>query len=269
MFRVKYASLVGPPLLDHRVAKATRRAQPKMAKKKMEDKPAAPPPARTYRRRGLAGKFDLLVAWATRVAKGKDLTTKDKARAAATALCAASPLCAALLLSSAPPEPAPPAQPALRSSPALPPYPALPHLPPRQMIVGPLLVLGLAYYARGALAARSSAPVLNVSDAETLKSVFFSGDPWLVECTSAKRPSPAVFDVEKLMAAQPVASEVKLGLLDCGATLPSGKSTLERFKLQAPSGDAPLVLLFANQEARPAMATGLPLALTLTPTPNA
>ena len=227
-----------------------------MAKKKMEDKPAAPPPARTYRRRGLAGKFDLLVAWATRVAKGKDLTTKDKARAAATALCAASPLCAALLLSSAPPEPAPPAQPALRSSPALPPYPALPHLPPRQMIVGPLLVLGLAYYARGALAARSSAPVLNVSDAETLKSVFFSGDPWLVECTSAKRPSPAVFDVEKLMAAQPVASEVKLGLLDCGATLPSGKSTLERFKLQAPSGDAPLVLLFANQEARPAMATG-------------
>ena len=95
-----------------------------MAKKKMEDKPAAPPPARTYRRRGLAGKFDLLVAWATRVAKGKDLTTKDKARAAATALCAASPLCAALLLSSAPPEPAPPAHPALRSSPALPPYPA-------------------------------------------------------------------------------------------------------------------------------------------------
>ena len=124
------------------------------------------------------------------------------------------------------------------------------------MIVGPLLVLGLAYYARGALAARSSAPVLNVSDADTLKSVFFSGEPWLVECTSAKRPSPAVFAVEKLMAAQPVASEVKLGLLDCGATLPSGKSTLERFKLQAPSGGGPLVLLFANQEARPAMATG-------------
>ena len=82
------------------------------------------------------------------------------------------------------------------------------------MIVGPLLVLGLAYYARGALAARSSAPVLNVSDAETLKSVFFSGEPWLVECTSAKRPSPAVFAVEKLMAAQPVASEVKPWLLN-------------------------------------------------------
>ena len=45
--------------------------------------------------------------------------------------------------------------------------------------------------------------------------------------------------VEKLMAAQPVASEVKLGLLDCGATLPSGKSTLERFKLQAPSDGGP------------------------------
>ena len=136
------------------------------------------------------------------------------------------------------------------------------------MIVGPLLVLGVAYYARGALAARSNAPVLNVSDADTLKSVFFSGEPWLVECTSAKRPSPAVFAVEKLMAAQPVASEVKLGLLDCGATLPSGKSTLERFKLQAPSDGGPLVLLFANQEARPAMAISpsppLPLTLTLT-----
>jgi hypothetical protein len=51
-----------------------------MAKKKVEDKPPAPPPPR--RRRGLAGKFDLLVAWAMRVARGKDLTTKDKASAA-------------------------------------------------------------------------------------------------------------------------------------------------------------------------------------------
>ena len=56
--------------------------------------------------------------------------------------------------------------------------------------------------------------MLNVSDADTLKSVFFSGEPWLVECTSAKRPSPAVFAVEKLMAAQPVASEVKPRLLN-------------------------------------------------------
>ena len=64
------------------------------------------------------------------------------------------------------------------------------------MIVGPLLVLCVAYYARGALAARSQTPVLDARDAETLKSVFFSGEPWLVECTSAKRPSAAFFDVE-------------------------------------------------------------------------
>ena len=63
-----------------------------MAKKKVDDKPPAPPPAR--RRRGLAGKFDLLVSWATRVAKGKDLTTKDKV--SAILICAA-------ILSSAPP----------------------------------------------------------------------------------------------------------------------------------------------------------------------
>ena len=44
--------------------------------------------------------------------------------------------------------------------------------------------------------------------------------------------------------------QVKLGLLDCDATLPSGKSTLERFKLSRPGGDGPLVLLFANQARR-------------------
>ena len=43
---------------------------------------------------------------------------------------------------------------------------------------------------------------------------------------------------------------MKLGLLDCDATLPSGKSTLERFKLSRPGGDGPLVLLFANQARR-------------------
>ena len=84
--------MVSPSLLTT-FAKATRRARPKMAKKKVDDKPPAPPPAR--RRRGLAGKFDLLVAWATRVAKGKDLTTKDKV-SAAILICAA-------ILSPAPP----------------------------------------------------------------------------------------------------------------------------------------------------------------------
>ena len=80
------------PSLLTTFAKATRRLD-KMAKKQVDDKPPAPPPAR--RRRGLAGKFDLLVAWATRVAKGKDLTTKDKV-SAAILICAA-------ILSPAPP----------------------------------------------------------------------------------------------------------------------------------------------------------------------
>ena len=65
-----------------------------MAKKKVEDKPPAPPPPR--RRRGLAGKFDLLVAWAMRVARGKDLTTKDKASATSLAHLSA-PRCTSLL----------------------------------------------------------------------------------------------------------------------------------------------------------------------------
>ena len=87
-----YGRVAGFPLPLTTLAKDTCSTQ-KMAKKKVDDKPPAPPPAR--RRRGLAGKFDLLVSWATRVAKGKDLTTKDKV-SAAILICAA-------ILSSAPP----------------------------------------------------------------------------------------------------------------------------------------------------------------------
>ena len=146
------------------------------------------------------GKVDNLVAWAGRVAKGKDLTTTDKA------------------------------------------------------IVGSLVAISVAYVVRGALAGRSSLPVLNASDPAMLKSVFFSGEPWLVECTSAGKPSPSVFEAEKALAEAP-SSDLKMGLLDCGAALPSGKTTLERFKLSPPAA-GPTVLLFANQEPKPAMATG-------------
>jgi len=166
-------------------------------KKAAEPQPEAPAPRR--RRRGLMGKVDNLVAWATRVAMGKDLTTFDK------------------------------------------------------VVAGALLAAVASYAVRGALAGRSSAPVLKVSDQDALKSVFFSGEPWLIECTSAGKPSPAVFEAEKVLAAQEN-PEIKLALLDCGATLPSGNTVVQRFKLSPPK-EGPMVLLFANQQAQPAMAT--------------
>merc|ERR1719310_29975 len=121
-----------------------------------------------------------------------------------------------------------------------------------KVILSALAVATTAYFVRGALAGRSSVPVLKPGDADKLKTVFFSGEPWLVECSSRGKPSPAFVEVEKLTAEVP--SDVNLGVLDCGATLPSGKTTFERFKLNAPTS-GPTVLLFANQEARPAMAT--------------
>jgi len=171
-----------------------------MAKKKSAEAAPEQPTYPRRRRRGLMGKVDNLISWAGRVAKGKDLTTTDKA------------------------------------------------------IVGSLVAISAAYVVRGALAGRSSLPVLNASDPAMLKSVFFSGEPWLVECTGAGKPSPSVFEAEKALAAAP-SSDLKMGLLDCGAALPSGKTTLERFKLSPPAA-GPTVLLFANQEPKPAMATG-------------
>ena len=144
------------------------------------------------------------------------------------------------------------------------------------MIVGPLLVLCVAYYARGALAARSQTPVLDARDAETLKSVFFSGEPWLVQCGTKAEISAAIVDdgfgahavVEKAASALP--KDVKVGLLDCHKQLPSGKTTIERFKLDG--SISPLLVLAANGKTvqiTPAALTKHGLATSLFPGPRA
>lgn len=82
---------------------------------------------------------------------------------------------------------------------------------------------------------------LSVDDAAALKSVFLSGQPWIVECT-AGAPSDVLYKAESKLAAP-----VKTALLDCSKTLPSGKTTIERFKLKTP-GKGPFIIAVSNLE---------------------
>ena len=101
--------------------------------------------------------------------------------------------------------------------------------------------------ARPASAQQKHVELLRAADAAQLKEVFFSGDPWLVQCGTKADISAAIVDdgfgahpvVEK--AASGLPKEVKVGLLDCHKKLPSGKTTVERFKLD--SSISPLLVL--------------------------
>jgi len=93
---------------------------------------------------------------------------------------------------------------------------------------------------------RSKVVALSPSDTAALKQVFYTGEPWLVECTSGRSASPMVYNAEASLRG------VQIGTLDCGATLPSGKTTYERFKLKEPTY-GPVLLAAANTE-RPQIA---------------
>eukprot|EP00967_Tisochrysis_lutea_P055577 scaffold69937_cov31-Tisochrysis_lutea.AAC.2 len=86
---------------------------------------------------------------------------------------------------------------------------------------------------------------LHADNAEVLKAVFFSGEPWLVEC--GRSGSPVLYQAESSLP-----KGTRAAILDCDATLPSGKTTLERFKI-SPNKRGPTILMFANAD-RPVVA---------------
>ena len=100
--------------------------------------------------------------------------------------------------------------------------------------------------------------LLSPANATQLKAVFFSGEPWLVQCGTKADLAAAAATAnsggslgahEVLELALPKLSSVagvRVGLLDCAKKLPSGKSTLDRFKLDAQVD--PLLVLAANGE---------------------
>ena len=102
------------------------------------------------------------------------------------------------------------------------------------VVVAALAIAGGIYYMLC-----SKVVALSPIDAAVLKEVFYSGEPWLVECTKEKKASPVFY------AAEGALSDLKLGTLDCAAVLPSGKTTYERFKLREPSY-GPKILAMAN-----------------------
>lgn len=90
---------------------------------------------------------------------------------------------------------------------------------------------------------------------EQLKAVFFSGEPWLVHCATRAELAAAAKDegAEALLpavvraAAPRLPDEVRVGVLDCSKKLPSGKTTLQRFKLDGSL--SPTLVLVANGRA--------------------
>ena len=125
-------------------------------------------------------------------------------------------------------------------------------------------------------APKKSLELLSPTNATQLKAVFFSGDPWLVQCGSKTDLAAAATDAtlgahEVVELAMPKLSAVaKVGLLDCAKKLPSGKSTLDRFKLDA--AIEPTLMFAANGNSpvqlAPSMLAKHGLASTLFPTPR-
>lgn len=75
---------------------------------------------------------------------------------------------------------------------------------------------------------------IKTSDSTALKKVFFSGEPWLVECLSNRSSSGSASSLME-EAAPKLGSGISAAVMNCDAVLPSGKTTLERFKLTRPS----------------------------------
>ena len=105
-------------------------------------------------------------------------------------------------------------------------------------VVGALVIVG----SGGLYMYMASQSVrLNVNDAAALKNVFLSGQPWLVECT-AGGPSDVLYKAESKLK-----GKVQTAVLDCGATLPSGKTVIQRFKLKTP-GKGTFIIAVSNLE---------------------
>ena len=102
------------------------------------------------------------------------------------------------------------------------------------IVVSVLAIAGGVYYVMA-----SKVVALSPEDTAALKDVFYSGEPWLIECTKERKASPVFY------AAEGALSGFKFGALDCAKVLPSGKTTYERFRLREPSY-GPKVLAMAN-----------------------
>jgi hypothetical protein len=86
---------------------------------------------------------------------------------------------------------------------------------------------------------------LSVDNIKQLKDVFFSGQPWLVLCNDGATAVHSVF--REVADTVRYSRDFRTGILDCNAKLPSGKSTLEKFKMsKAAKKTSHVALVFVN-----------------------
>ncbi|KAJ1618603.1 hypothetical protein T492DRAFT_1091537 [Pavlovales sp. CCMP2436] len=91
---------------------------------------------------------------------------------------------------------------------------------------------------------------------ETLKeTVFLDRQPWVVVCLSGSKSDPVHDVVGKATAAAGFPSDVRVGVLNCRAKLPSGKTAIVRLKLD--DNIEPLIFVVAGGEVTQVTPNGL------------
>lgn len=116
------------------------------------------------------------------------------------------------------------------------------------MGIGAVAIAVIAFIFQASFGRTGGVSEIGLNETDTLKTIFFSGEPWLIQCIGPGLPLDSTFVAAAPHLAANVApySAVKTAALPCGDKLPSGKTVYERFKLNPST--KPLVALFANGE---------------------
>ena len=114
-------------------------------------------------------------------------------------------------------------------------------------------LIGLAILAAGPVCMTVydmlNPPYVRISTADdaALQRTFFSGEPWLIKCDAVEGEYAHTETFHEVARAGRASGEFNAGVLDCREALPSGTSTLGRFKIKARPSDT-VILLVANGE---------------------
>ena len=102
----------------------------------------------------------------------------------------------------------------------------------------------------GALGSQSfsSMKPLAVGDMDTLKDVFFGGQPWLVLCGKGSAADAQSALPHFKAASSALSGRVNTGVLDCTAEMESGKSTFDRFDVNAQAGKPAALFFIGGQK---------------------
>lgn len=114
--------------------------------------------------------------------------------------------------------------------------------------IGAAVVAAIAFLVQANFGLTGGVAEVGLNETDVLRQIFFSGEPWLVQCIGPGNPLDSTFAAAAphLAANKEPYSVVKTATLSCGDKLPSGMTVYQRFKLN--ENTKPLVALFANGE---------------------